>query len=158
MHDYLLSRLLRANITMRIEACVTSPGYKSVHAEHYTVTTLSRSILWAYYDNVCCRELPVTRQVSLLETLAAAASQMAPTDKLRPGAGPPPLLFLQHALAPAEHLKPQHLNLFLAKTPAESVIGESGSAFVIPDTIIQSFSNLMVSLTSPHAGPIAHLA
>jgi len=63
--------------------------------------------------------------VSLLETLAAAASQMAQTDKARPGAGPPPLLFLQRALPPAEHLRPQHLNLFVAKTPAESAIGES---------------------------------
>ena len=61
--------------------------------------------------------------MSLLETLAAAASQMAPADKARPTAGPPPLLFLQHALAPADHLKPQHLNLFLAKTPADSATG-----------------------------------
>lgn len=71
-----------------------------------------------------CRELPVARQVSLLETLAAAASQMAPGDKARPGAGPPPLLILQRALPPADHLKPQHLKLFLAATPAESVIGD----------------------------------
>ncbi|KAL0049175.1 hypothetical protein WJX82_008170 [Trebouxia sp. C0006] len=69
------------------------------------------------------KELPTARQVSLLETLAAAASQMAQTDKARPGAGPPPLLFLQRALPPAEHLRPQHLNLFVAKTPAESAIG-----------------------------------
>ncbi|DBA86334.1 TPA: hypothetical protein ACH3X2_005568 [Trebouxia sp. C0005] len=69
------------------------------------------------------KELPTARQVSLLETLAAAASQMAQTDKTRPGAGPPPLLFLQRALPPAEHLRPQHLNLFIAKTPAESAIG-----------------------------------
>ena len=71
------------------------------------------------------RELPVARQVSLLETLAAAASQMAAADKSRPTAGPPPLLFLQRALPPADHLKPQHLNLFVAKAPAESVIGNT---------------------------------
>lgn len=65
------------------------------------------------------------RQVSLLETLAAAASQMAPPDKSRPTAGPPPLLFLLQALPPADHLKPQLLNLFLAKVPAESVTGNN---------------------------------
>lgn len=78
-----------------------------------------------------CRELPVARQVSLLETLAAAASQMAPADKARPGAGPPPLLFLQRSLPPADHLKPQHLNLFLAKKPAESAIGQPCSQSII---------------------------
>ena len=64
------------------------------------------------------------RQVSLLETLAAAASQMAPTDKVRPGAGPPPLLVLQRALPPADHLKPHHLNLFVTKPAAESASGK----------------------------------
>ena len=50
---------------------------------------------------------------------------MAAADKSRPTAGPPPLLFLLRALPPADHLKPHHLNLFLAKAPAESVIGKS---------------------------------
>ena len=64
---------------------------------------------------IACRELPTARQVSLLETLAAAASQMAPRDKVRPTGGPPPLLTLQQALPPADHLKPHHLNLALTK-------------------------------------------
>jgi hypothetical protein len=38
-------------------------------------------------------ELSAHRQQSLLENLLAAASQMAPADRARPGPGPPPLLF-----------------------------------------------------------------
>ena len=83
------------------------------------------ALSWLTSDCAQRRELPVARQVSLLETLAAAASQMAAADKSRPTAGPPPLLFLQRTLPPADHLKPQHLNLFLAKAPAESAIGNS---------------------------------
>ena len=49
---------------------------------------------------------------------------MAQTDKMRPGAGPPPLLFLKQALPPAEHLKPHHLNPLAAKTPADAAAGE----------------------------------
>ena len=71
-----------------------------------------------------CRELPAARQVSLLETLAAAASQMALSDKMRPGAGPPPLLVLKQALPPAEHLKPHHLNPLAAKSPTDAAPGE----------------------------------
>lgn len=96
-----------------------------------------------------CRELPTTRQVSLLETLAAAASQMAQTDKMRPGAGPPPLLFLQRALAPADHLRPQHLNLFIAKTPAESAIGDTCCTALHQSTELPSISLLRVPTFEP---------
>lgn len=95
----------------------------SVHGHHQYHTPACLS--WLTNDCAQRRELPVARQVSLLETLAAAASQMAAADKARPTAGPPPLLFLQHALPPPDHLKPQHLTLFLAKAPAESVIGNN---------------------------------
>lgn len=46
------------------------------------------------------------RQLSLLETLSAAATQMAAGDKLRPGPGPPPLISFVRALPPAEPFRP----------------------------------------------------
>lgn len=71
------------------------------------------------------RELPSGRQVSLLETLAAAASQMAAKDKTRPAGGPPPLLTLEQAMTPEEHLRPHQLKLTKAADAAAPGLSRS---------------------------------
>ena len=67
------------------------------------------------------RELPSSRQTTLLETLAAAASLLTPAEKTRPGAGPPPLLSFLRPLRPAPHLAAQTIDFAAVRGPAEQV-------------------------------------
>ena len=65
------------------------------------------------------RELPSSRQTTLLETLAAAASLLTAAEKTRPGAGPPPLLSFLRPLRPAPHLAAQTIDFAAVRGPAE---------------------------------------
>ena len=72
---------------------------------------------------LCCRELPATRQSTLLETLAAAASLMTPAEKQRPGAGPPPLLSCLRPLKAAPHLAARPIDFAAVKGAGEGSAG-----------------------------------
>ena len=65
----------------------------------------------------------MTRQQSLWETLAAAASQMDARDKERPASGPPPLFTFMQPCPLEEHLRPQFLSLGQPK--AGAAVGEA---------------------------------
>ncbi len=75
----------------------------------------------ALTDSAECRELPSSRQTTLLETLAAAASLLTAAEKTRPGAGPPPLLSFLRPLRPAPHLAAQTIDFAAVRGPIEQV-------------------------------------
>lgn len=65
-------------------------------------------------------ELSAHRQQSLLENLLAAASQMAASDKTRPGPGPPPLLYFEGPRVPPPPQRPVRFTVGL-RLPAVGV-------------------------------------
>ena len=67
------------------------------------------------------RELPQSRQQALQRTLEAAAKQMLPTEKRRPGSGPPPLLSLVRPLPGAEAAQPRRVVLGLGDAQAQGL-------------------------------------
>ena len=79
------------------------------------------SLATALTDSDEFRELPSSRQTTLLETLAAAASLLTPAEKTRPGAGPPPLLSFLRPLRPAPHLAAQIIDFAAVRGPIEQV-------------------------------------
>lgn len=76
-----------------------------------------------------CSELPVARQTSLLETLTAAATQLTAEEKLRPVAGPPPLLAFLRPLRPPPHLAPRAIDFAVVSGAAA---GQDGPFIFTP--------------------------
>ena len=88
------------------------------HKRNTTNSSLANT-LTCVMSFVPCRELPSSRQTTLLETLAAAASLLTPAEKTRPGAGPPPLLSFLRPLRPAPHLAAHTIDFAAVRGPAE---------------------------------------
>lgn len=77
------------------------------------------------------RDLSATRQEALQQTLEAAATQMSPEERVRPGPGPPPLLAFVRALPLVPALRPCPV----AVAPSDASSSEGLEAGRLPGSI-----------------------